>query len=110
MIFCLEQELEGAQNLVLSVQDDAGVRTVMDELMEAAKHKNSGMRRVRQLQLYFDLIHINFIPTVASRRDEDFNIQYCLKCFLGSVISWKSYNTVDSLLVLFDIYTMHRVI
>lgn len=47
MIFCLEQELEGAQNLVLSVQDDAGVRTVMDELMEAAKHKNSGMRRVR---------------------------------------------------------------
>ena len=83
MIFCLEQELEGAQNLVLSVQDDAGVRTVMDELMEAAKHKNSGMRRVRQLQLYFDLIHINFIPTVASLTRRGFQYSVFSEMFSG---------------------------
>ena len=43
------QELEGASSLVLSVHDDVGIRTVMDELMAASKNPAPGMRRVRNL-------------------------------------------------------------
>lgn len=43
------QELEGASSLVLSVEDDVGVRTIMDELMAASKDSVPGMRRVKQM-------------------------------------------------------------
>lgn len=34
---------------MLSVHDDAGIRTIMDELMAASKNPAAGMRRVRNL-------------------------------------------------------------
>lgn len=40
-----KEELEGASSLVLSVEDDAGIRTIMDELMAASKDPVPGMRR-----------------------------------------------------------------
>lgn len=40
------QKLEGASSLVLSVEDDVGIRTIVDELMSTSKHSEAGMRRV----------------------------------------------------------------
>lgn len=40
-----KEELEGASSLVLSVEDDVGIRTIVDELMAASKDPRPGMRR-----------------------------------------------------------------
>ncbi|EDO39308.1 predicted protein [Nematostella vectensis] len=40
-----EEELESAKKLVLSVEDDAGVRTVIEELIESSKNSNPGIRK-----------------------------------------------------------------
>jgi len=47
-----KEELEGASSLVLSVEDDVGIRTIMDELMAASKHPTPGMRRASISLLY----------------------------------------------------------
>merc|ERR1719505_350717 len=41
-----EQELEGTKTLVLSVDDEVGIRVVVDELMAAAKNKLPGIRKI----------------------------------------------------------------
>ena len=51
ILSCL-QELEGASSLVLSVEDEVGIRTIMDELMAASKNPTPGMRRVSLLSLF----------------------------------------------------------
>ena len=54
MICCVpSKELEGAENLVLSVEDDQGVRIILDELMAAAKDPNAGMKKVGSLITFF---------------------------------------------------------
>jgi hypothetical protein len=40
------KELEGAEKLVLSVENEDGVRTVIEELLDAAKNRNPGLRKV----------------------------------------------------------------
>ncbi|KAG1668440.1 eIF-2-alpha kinase activator GCN1 [Nymphon striatum] len=39
------QEREYCERVILSIQDDLGVRTVMDELMEATRDKDNGVRK-----------------------------------------------------------------
>lgn len=46
------KELEGASSMVLSVTDDVGIRTIMDELMTASKHPTPGIRRVSWTCVY----------------------------------------------------------
>ena len=40
------QEFEGTKELVLSVEDEVGIRTIIDELLDALKNQNPGIRKV----------------------------------------------------------------
>ena len=54
------KELEGASSMVLSVTDDVGIRTIMDELMTASKHPTPGIRRVSWLCiLETEIVYLN---------------------------------------------------
>lgn len=46
--FMLCKELEAAKKLVLSVESEAGVKTVIDELIEVTKSPKPGMRKVNR--------------------------------------------------------------
>ncbi|XP_029194337.2 eIF-2-alpha kinase activator GCN1-like [Acropora millepora] len=64
-----KEELEGASSLVLSVEDDVGIRTIVDELMSTSKHPEAGMRRASISLLYTfcektDADYSQFIPTL----------------------------------------------
>lgn len=43
--YCLFQELEYCQAVVLSVSDEAGIRVIVDELLEASKSERPESRR-----------------------------------------------------------------
>lgn len=47
-----EQELQYCQTVVLSVKDEAGLQTIIDELLPALRDKNPGMRRASATMLH----------------------------------------------------------
>ena len=47
-----EQELQYCQTVVLSVKDEAGLQTIIDELLPALRDKNPGMRRASATMIH----------------------------------------------------------
>lgn len=58
-ISLLFQEFEGTKELVLSVEDEVGIRTIIDELLDALKNQNPGIRKVCYYNLFISYVLLN---------------------------------------------------
>jgi len=43
---CFFKEFDGTKTLILSVEDEVGIRTIIDEMLSALKNQNPGIRKV----------------------------------------------------------------